>query len=106
MGIGLVFMEGIWLYVMIASTILLYIVCGYFKKELDGGIGIVPACVLGTCATVFWPIILAAALAIGVVAMPVWVGKMLRKGMDMHIKKKKEKQKFINDIDKIKESRK
>ena len=104
MGIGLVFMEGIWLYVMIASTILLYIVCGYFKKELDDGI--VPACILGTCAMVFWPIILAAALAIGVVAMPVWVGKMLRKGRDMHVKKKKEKQKFINDIDKIKESRK
>lgn len=99
--LGLEFMKGTWLIVTIILMIIGLIIIGYFYDDDDGplvileGLGVVGACL-------FWPIILAGAILIGVLALPILLGIRFKKMKEKRKEKKKEKQEFLNKIDKFK----
>lgn len=57
---------------------------------------------LAVVASVFWPIVLALAVGIGIIAIPIYIGKYIGNWAERKEKKRKEKQKFMNQIDRMK----
>ena len=99
--LGLQFMDSTWTTVAIILMIIGLIVIGYFYDE-DAGplVALEGLCVVGAC--LFWPIILAGAILIGVLALPILLGIRFKKVKEKRKEKKKEKQEFLNKIDKFK----
>lgn len=102
---GLVFMEGTWLYVAIAFMIIGLIIHGYTNDSFDDGM-ILLECMVIIIASVFWPIVLLLCLVVGLVCIPLFVGKYTKK-FKIKIKeekerKKKEKLMNLSDVEKVK----
>lgn len=101
--LGLQFMDSTWTTVAIILMIIGLIVIGYFYDD-DGPLVVLEGlCVVGAC--LFWPIILAGAILIGVLALPILLGMRFKKVKEKRKEKKKEKQEFLNKIDKFKTSK-
>ena len=98
--LGLQFMDSTWLTVAIILMIIGLIVIGYFYDD-DGPLVVLEGlCVV--CACLFWPIILAGAILIGFLALPILLVKRFKKVKE---KRKEKKKKFMNQIDKIKNTK-
>lgn len=103
-AIGLQFMDSTWLTVAVILTIIGLIVIGYFYDDDDGPLVVLEGlCVVGAC--LFWPIVLAGAIFIGALALPILLGIRFKKVKEKRKKKKKEKQDFLNKIEKFKTSK-
>ena len=101
---GLQFMDSTWLTVAVILIIIGLIIIGYFYDDDDGPLILLEGvCVVGVC--LFWPIILALAILIGVLALPILLGIRFKKMKEKRKEKKKEKQEFLNKIDKLKTSK-
>ena len=101
---GLQFMDSTWTTVAIILMIIGLIIIGYFYDDDDGPlVSLEGLCVVGAC--LFWPIILAGAILIGVLTLPILLGIRFKKVKEKRKEKKKEKQEFLNKIDKFKTSK-
>ena len=56
-------------------------------------------------ASVFWPIALGIVAAVGIIAAPIVFGKYLGKWAERQEKKREEKKKFMNQIDRMKKTK-
>lgn len=90
-----------WLIVSCIIGIIGLIVIGVVNHDSLGGESI-PPLVMGVIAgALFWPILLALVVGIGIVIIPLFIGKYIGKGVMLSKKKKKQKLDSMNDVDKI-----
>ena len=95
------FLNGTWLIVSCIIGVIGLIVIGVVNHDSLGD-GYIPPLVGGVIAgALFWPILLALAAAIGIVAVPLFIGKYIGKGVMLYKKKKKQKLDSMNDVDRI-----
>lgn len=102
-GFGITISSEVWLIVAIILAVISLIVVGYNSDELDEAS--VPCGFVLLIASAAWPFSIIFGLAIGVIAIPVWLGQRAKKYKKTAEKKKKNKLKFMNEIDKMKKSR-
>lgn len=100
---GITISPEVWWIVAIILAVISLIVVGYNSDELDEAS--IPCGFVLLLASAVWPISILIGLAIGVIAIPVWLGKRAKKYKKTAEKKKKDKFKFMNEIDKMKKSR-
>ena len=95
------FFGNTWLIVSCIIGIIGLIVIGVVNHDSLGGEH-TPPLVMGVIAgALFWPILLALVAGIGIVIVPLFIGKYIGKGVMLSKKKKKQKLDSMNDVDKI-----
>ena len=72
------------------------------SKDFDD---VIMSSFISIVASMFWPFILAIAVCVGVVSLPILIGKYLGRWAEIKEKKEKEKEKFMNQIDKMKKTK-
>ena len=102
---GLVPFEGTWLVVTVILCVIGLIVIGYLYDDDTGPFIILEGCVVIAIA-IFWGFLLVFAIGVGIVAIPILIGFYGRKMKIKRAEKKKMKLESMNDIDKMKKSRK
>lgn len=92
-----------WIIAAIMCVILLISIGIAFSDSLPRNTDEVVICSFITIiVSVFWPIVLALGVGIGVIVIPIYLGKCIGKWAERREKKRKEKEKFMNQIDKMK----
>ena len=99
--LGLEVFGTTWWIVAIILSIIGLVVAGYFYDSSDGPLIVLEGlCVIGLC--IFWPFILIITIGVGIVSIPIILGKYARNGVNKRKEKKKEKLEFLNKVDKFK----
>lgn len=105
LGLGL-FGTTWWIISAIIAVILLIIVgisySDSFSRDFDDVVG---SSFVAILVAVFWPFALVMALAVGVIAGPIFMGKYIGKMATKHKERKRKKAQFMNRIDKMKKKR-
>lgn len=92
-----------WIVAGIVCVILLILIgIAYSDSLSEDADDVVIASFISIVASMFWPIILALGVGIGVIVIPIYLGKCIGKWAERREKKRKEKEKFMNQIDKMK----
>jgi len=102
-GFGITISSEVWLIVAIILAVISLIVVGYYSDELDEAL--IPCGFVLLVASAVWPITIVIVAVVGIFAIPVWLGQRAKKYKKAAEKKKKNKLKFMNEIDKMKKSR-
>ena len=88
-----------WTIAVIIAVIGLCII-GYFYKSDDGPLIILEIFLMGVAAA-FWPIVIAMAIIVGVLALPVLLGMYIKKFKSAYDQVKKEELEAMNDAERI-----
>ena len=72
------------------------------SKDTDD---VVIASFISVVVSVFWPIVLALGVGVGIFAIPIYLGKCIGNWAERKGKKRKEKERFMNQIDKMKKTK-
>ena len=92
-----------WIVAGIVCVILLISIGIAFSDSLSRNTDEVVGCsFLAIIVSVFWPIVLALGVGVGIFAIPIYLGKRIGNWAERREKKRKEKEKFMNKIDKMK----
>ena len=91
----------LWWTVAVILTIIGLCVAGYFYKPSEEGPIIAMEVFIICFCTAFWPILLMAAAAIGVIALPILFGMYAKKLKIKRDKEKKEKLKMMSGAERI-----
>ena len=92
-----------WIVASIVCVILLISIGIAFSDSLSKDADDVVGCsFIAIIVSVFWPIVIALGVGIGIIAIPIYLGKYIGNWAERKEKKQKEKERFMNQIDKIK----
>jgi uncharacterized membrane protein SirB2 len=95
-----------WIVACIVCVILLISIGIAFSDSLSRNTDEVVTCsFIAIIVSVFWPIVIALGVGIGIIAIPIYLGKRIGNWAEREEKKQKEKEKFMNQIDKMKKTK-
>lgn len=95
-----------WIVAGIVCVILLIIVGIAFSDSISRDIDeIVIASFISVVVSAFWPFVLAFGVGVGIFAIPIYLGKCIGNWAERKEKKRKEKERYLNQIDRIKKTK-
>ena len=95
-----------WIVAGIVCVILLISIGIAFSDSLSRNTDEVVGCsFIAVVVSLFWPIVLALGVGIGIIAIPIYLGKCIGNWSERKEKKQKEKERFMNQIDRIKKTK-
>ena len=97
---GLSFLGTTWIIISIIIGVILLFLLGIFYDENDDGDGfIVFKAIAAITVCIFWPFVILIAVCVGVVAIPIYLGKKIRNFITQRKEKKIEKENFFKQLE-------
>ena len=84
---------------IILGVILLFLLGIFYEENIDGDGFIVLKAFAAIVVSIFWPFVLLIAVCIGVVAIPIYLGKKIRNFIAERKEKKIEKENFFKQLE-------
>ena len=101
-----VFGTAWWIVAGIVCVILLITVGIAFSDSLsEDADDVIIASFISVVVSVFWPFVLAFGVGVGIFAIPIYLGKYIGNWSERKEKKRKEKERFMKQIDKMKKTK-
>ena len=95
-----------WIVASVVCVILLISIGIAFSDSLSRNTDEVVICsFIAIIVSTFWPFVLVFGVGIGIIAIPIYLGKCIGNWTEREEKKRKEKGKFMNQIDRIMETK-
>lgn len=92
-----------WIVAAIVCVILLIIIGIAYSDSLSRDFeDVCASAFISVIASVFWPFALGIVAVVGIIAAPIFLGKYLGRWSEKQERKREEKKKFMNQIDKMK----
>jgi hypothetical protein len=92
----------IWITVsIILGVILLFLLGIFYDESIDGGGFIVLKAFGAIVACILWPFVILSAVCVGVVAIPIYLGKKIRNFIAERKEKKIEKENFFKQLEEL-----
>ena len=103
MILGMTIFETTWIIIgVILGVILLFLLGIFYDEGVDGDGFIIIKAVIVIFGCVFWPFIILSAVCVGVVAVPIFLGKIIRNIIKKRKEEKEEKENFFKQLEKSK----
>ena len=97
---GLSFFGTTWIIIsIILGVILLFLLGIFYEENIDGDGFIVLKAFAAIVVSIFWPFVLLIAVCIGIVAIPIYLGKKIRNFIAERKEKKIEKENFFKQLE-------
>jgi predicted neutral ceramidase superfamily lipid hydrolase len=97
---GLSFFGTTWIIIsIILGVILLFLLGIFYDEDIDGDGLIVLKALAAILLCIFWPFFILIAVCVGVVAIPIYLGKKIRNFMAQRKEKKIEKENFFKQLE-------
>jgi DMSO reductase anchor subunit len=84
---------------IILGVILLFLLGIFYDEKIDGDGFIALKATIAIGASILWPVVLLIAVCIGVVAIPIYLGKKIRNFITQRKEKKIEKENFFKQLE-------
>ncbi len=100
---GLSFFGTAWIIIsIILGVILLFLLGIFYDEDIDGDGLIVLKALTAIFLCIFWPFFIIIAVCVGVVAIPIYLGKKIRNFITQRKKEKEEKENFFKQLEESK----
>lgn len=84
---------------IILGVIFLFLLGIFYDEDIDGDGLIALKAVIAIAVAIFWPFAILIAVCVGVVAMPIYLGKKIRNFITQRKEKKIEKENFFKQLE-------
>lgn len=100
---GLSFFGTTWIIIsIILGVILLFLLGIFYDENIDGDGIIVLKAFAAILLCTFWPFVILIAVCVGIVAIPIYLGKKIRNFITLRKEKKIEKENFFKQLEESK----
>jgi len=102
MILGLEFFGTTWITIsIILGVILLFLLGIFYEDGIDDDGFILLKALMAVIAAIFWPVVLSSVVCVGIVSIPIYLGKKIRNFIAERKEKKIEKEKFLKQVNKM-----